>query len=75
MVAFPLANACATLVSQNLAAGDLPRAWRAVFVSAGVSMAALWPAALAHFLFRERLVAVFTQDAEVARGEGSELPA
>lgn len=67
MVAFPLANACATLVGQNLAAGDVPRAWRALFVSAGLSMAALWPAALALFLYRDRFVALFTHDPEVAR--------
>lgn len=67
MVAFPLANACATLVSQNLGAGDLTRAWRAIFVSAGVSAAALWPAALVLYLLRERFVALFTQDPAVAR--------
>jgi putative MATE family efflux protein len=67
MVAFPLAGACATLVGQNLGAGNLRRAWRAIFVSAGVSALALWPAALALFLWRDRFVALFTQDPEVAR--------
>jgi Na+-driven multidrug efflux pump len=67
MVAFPLANACATLVSQNLGAGDLRRAWHTIFVSAGVSMLALWPAALTLYLLRDRFVSLFTQDPEVAR--------
>jgi putative MATE family efflux protein len=67
MVAFPVAGACATLVGQNLGAGDLRRAWRAIFVSAGVSAGALWPAALSLFLWREHFVAVFTRDPEVAR--------
>ena len=66
MVAFPIANACATLVGQNLGAGNLPRAWRTIFVSAGVSAALLWPAALALFLYRAPLVSLFTSDPEVA---------
>ena len=33
MVAFPIASACATLVGQNLGAGDTRRAWRAIAVS------------------------------------------
>jgi Na+-driven multidrug efflux pump len=66
MIAFPLANACATLVSQNLGAGDVGRAWRSIFVSSGVVTAALVPAVLALFLWRRDLVGVFTGDAVVA---------
>ena len=66
MVAFPIANACATLVGQNLGAGDAKRAWRAVYTSCGVEVAILWPAAIAMVLLREPIVAVFTSDPEVA---------
>ncbi len=66
MLAFPIANACATLVGQNLGAGNLGRAWRAVWASSAVELAALWPLALAVFLFRHPLVAQFASDPEVA---------
>jgi putative MATE family efflux protein len=66
MVAFPIANACATLVGQNLGAGDSQRAWRAVLTSACVEVAILWPAAIAMFFLRHEIVAVFTEDPEVA---------
>jgi putative MATE family efflux protein len=66
MVAFPIANACATLVGQNLGAGRPARAWRTIFVSAGVSASLLWPAALALYLFRGAIVSAFTRDPEVA---------
>jgi putative MATE family efflux protein len=66
MVAFPIANACATLVGQNLGAGSLPRAWRAIWVSAGLEVALMWPAATLLFLGREWLVRAFTDDAVVA---------
>ena len=67
MIAFPIANACATLVGQNLGAGDLPRAWRAVRTTCAVEAVALWPAALLLFVFRADLVAFFTDDAAVAK--------
>lgn len=67
LLAFPIANACATLVGQNLGAGNLPRAWRAIRASALVEIAALWPLAAAVFWFRHELVAQFAQDPEVAR--------
>jgi Na+-driven multidrug efflux pump len=66
MLAFPIANACATLVGQNLGAGNLPRAWRAIWASSVVELAALWPLALAVFVFRHPLVAQFASDPEVA---------
>jgi putative MATE family efflux protein len=65
MVAFPIANACATLVGQNLAAGDVRRAWRSVFVSSGVVLAILVPAAGGLLAWRSDLVGLFTRDPEV----------
>lgn len=66
MVAFPIANACATLVGQNLGAGNLSRARRSVWVSAAVGLAVLWPAAIGLFFSRDALVLLFTEDPEVA---------
>jgi putative MATE family efflux protein len=66
MIAFPIANACATLVGQNLGAGSLPRAWRAIWVSAAAEVSLMWPAALLLFLFRRVLVRAFTADPAVA---------
>lgn len=66
MLAFPIANACATLVGQNLGAGDVARAWRAIWVTSGVELAVLWPLALGVFLFRHSLVSFFATDPEVA---------
>jgi len=66
MVAFPIANACATLVGQNLGAGDVQRAWRSLGVSMGVVLAIMAPAAVALFAYREPLVSQFTDDPAVA---------
>jgi len=66
MVAFPIANAAATLVGQNLGAGNTDRLWRSIWVGYGVEVAMLWPAALGLFVFREDLVGLFTQDPRVA---------
>ena len=66
MLAFPIANACATLVGQNLGAGNLPRAWSAIWASCAVELAALWPLSAAVFFFRHELVAQFATDPEVA---------
>jgi putative MATE family efflux protein len=66
MLAFPIANACATLVGQNLGAGNLARAWRAIWASSAVELAALWPLALAVFVFRRAIVSAIVDDPEVA---------
>jgi len=66
MIAFPIANACATLVGQNLGAGDVGRAWHAVRVAASVEIAFLGPAALLLYFLRDSAVAVFTDDPAVA---------
>ena len=66
MIAFPISNACATLVGQNLGAGRPERVWPAVRMSFAATSAALWPCALALFFFRDVFVAQFTDDAAVA---------
>ena len=66
MVAFPIANACSTLVGQNLGAGQRSRSWSAVWAGFGVELSILWPAAVALYFFRGDLVALFTSDAAVA---------
>ncbi|MBW2240725.1 MAG: MATE family efflux transporter [Deltaproteobacteria bacterium] len=67
MIAFPLAGAAATLVGQNLGAGNIPRAWRAIGVGLGVHAPLLWSIALGLFFFGEPLMALFTDDPEVVR--------
>ena len=62
MLAFPIANACATLVGQNLGAGSRRRAWRAIGVASTLSVSVCWPFALLFFLFREPLMALFSDD-------------
>ncbi len=66
MLAFPIANACATLVGQNLGAGNLGRAWGAIRASSLVELGALWPLALGVFLFRHQIVSAIVADPEVA---------
>jgi putative MATE family efflux protein len=66
MIAFTIANSCATLVGQNLGAGRLDRAWRSIRLAFGLELALLWPISAALFLFRHDLVTWFTQDPEVA---------
>lgn len=66
LLAFPLANACATLVGQNLGAGDVGRAWHSIFVSSAVVVVATLPAVAGLLLWRHELIAWFTADAAVA---------
>ena len=66
MVAFPVANACATMVGQNLGAGSLERAWASIRVTYLVELALLWPCALSVFVFRDAIAAAFTNDPAVA---------
>jgi putative MATE family efflux protein len=66
MVAFPISNACATLVGQNLGAGHPERVWPAVRMSFAATCIALWPFALALLLWRESFVSLFTSDPRVA---------
>jgi Na+-driven multidrug efflux pump len=66
MIAFPISNACATLVGQNLGAGRPERVWPAVRMSFIATCGALWPCALALLLWRESFVSLFTSDPAVA---------
>ena len=62
MVAFPISNACATMVGHNLGAGSLSRAWRSIRVAFAVELAAMWPMSLGIFWFRHDVVAWFTDE-------------
>jgi putative MATE family efflux protein len=65
LIAFPIANACSTLVGQNLARGDVARAWRSIWVATGMSVGALSVIAVVLFLLRESFVSAFSEDPEV----------
>jgi putative MATE family efflux protein len=73
MVAFPLANACATLVGQNLGAGDVARAWRSIAVSSAVMAGILGPAAVAMNGFRFEIVGFFATDPAVTQASAGYL--
>ena len=66
-LSFPIANACATLVGQNLGAGRPVRAWRAIGAGYALELAATSVIAIVLFLARERIVGFFSQDPEVIR--------
>jgi putative MATE family efflux protein len=72
MLGLPLAGATATLVGQNLGAGRVQRAWRAVFVGLAVHATLILCFAAGLFFFRVPLLEVFTQDPEVI-AIGSEM--
>ena len=72
MIAFPIAGAAATLVSQSLGSGDIPRAWRAFRVGLAVHAPVLWTISLAGFVFRRAIIGAFTEDPAVI-DLGSEL--
>ena len=65
MIAFPLANACATMVGQNLGAGSLPRAWASIRVAYLLELALLWPCAAVVFFFRDSIAGAFSDDPAV----------
>jgi len=72
MLAFPLAGACATLVGQNLGAGDVRRSWQAIGVGLAAHVALLWSLAAILVLFRHEILSAFASDPEVI-ALGSEM--
>ena len=66
MVAFPVANACATLVGQNLGAGRLDRAWQAIRATFALQAILLWPMSAFIYFQRSEIVGIFGDDPQVS---------
>ncbi|MEX2206790.1 MAG: MATE family efflux transporter [Myxococcota bacterium] len=64
-LSFPIANACATLVGQNLGAGRPARAWSAIGAGYALELLAMGTIALVLLLARAPIVGFFTQDPAV----------
>ena len=67
MPAWGLSNAAATLVGQNLGAGNAERAESSVWKIGFYNMIFLVGVSVVYFFFNEELVAIFTDDLEVIR--------
>jgi len=67
MFAFPIAGAAATLVGQNLGAGSVPRAWRALWTGLAVHAGLLVTIAAVLAFGRDPILGAFTDDPEVLR--------
>jgi putative MATE family efflux protein len=65
MIAFPLAGATATLVGQNLGAGNPKRAWKSLWVGLSVHATLMITMAMALFFYRIPFLEAFTNDAAV----------
>ncbi|MBL8123951.1 MAG: MATE family efflux transporter [Blastocatellia bacterium] len=62
-----LANAAATLVGQNLGAGQPERAERSVWMAGGINAALLGVAGLFFVLFSDAVISIFTTDPQVSQ--------
>ena len=65
MPAWGLSNAAATLVGQNLGAGDPDRAESAIWKTGSYNMVFLVGVSIVYFFFNESLMRIFTEDSEV----------
>lgn len=65
MIAFPLAGATATLVAQNLGAGDRSRAWKSLWSGLSVHATLMISMAIALFFYRVPFLQAFTDNAAV----------
>lgn len=65
MPAWGFSNAAATLVGQNLGAGDPKRAESSVWKIGGYNMIFLIAVSIVYFFFNTQLMAIFTDDARV----------
>jgi putative MATE family efflux protein len=65
MPAWGMSNAAATLVGQNLGAGDAARAEAAVWRIGWMNMAFTLAVSVAFFFFHDAIIGLFTQDAAV----------
>lgn len=65
MPAWGLSNAAATLVGQNLGAGDPKRAESAVWITGFYNMIFLVAVSIIYFAFRDEILGIFTADEKV----------
>lgn len=65
MIAFPLAGATATLVGQNLGAGNPRRAWKSLWVGLSIHATLMITMAMALFFYRIPFLEAFSSDAAV----------
>lgn len=73
MPAFGLSNAAATLVGQNLGAGDTKRAEESIWKIGFYTMIFLIIVSVIYFFFNEKLMMIFTDDARVIKMGGEWL--
>lgn len=66
-LSFPIANACATLVGQNLGAGRPDRAWGAIRAGYALELVAMSGISLILVFAREPIAAAFSRDPAVIR--------